>query len=39
MKWAGRLWNMLRSGRLDREIDEELDFHLASRADDNIARE
>jgi putative ABC transport system permease protein len=38
MKWAGRLWNTLRNRGLDGEIEEELQFHLTSRTQDNLAR-
>jgi predicted permease len=31
-----RLWNLVRKRRLDREIDEELQFHLDARTRDNI---
>src|SRR5262245_7561468 len=34
MSWIRRLINTLRRGSLDREIDEELQFHLESRAAD-----
>jgi predicted permease len=38
MGWVRRFWNMLRSPKLDQEIEEELEFHLLSRAEDNVAR-
>ncbi len=38
MGWMGRCWNMLRGRSLNREIEEELQFHLTSRAEDNAAR-
>ncbi|HXU46814.1 MAG TPA: ABC transporter permease [Thermoanaerobaculia bacterium] len=34
MSWLDRLGNLFRSGRLAREIDEELEFHLEMRARD-----
>jgi putative ABC transport system permease protein len=37
MGWINRLVNVFRKERLDRQIDEELEFHLAERARDNIA--
>jgi putative ABC transport system permease protein len=33
MSWFRRLWTTLRPGRVQREIDRELSFHLAERAD------
>ena len=33
MSWR-RLWNTVRPGRLKREIDREVAFHLAERTDD-----
>jgi predicted permease len=33
-KWIGRLWNVVRPNRLDREIERELSFHLLERADE-----
>jgi hypothetical protein len=35
MAWIDRLVNLLRGGRLDAEIDEELAFHLESLTRDN----
>ena len=32
MMWLRRLWNTLRPGRLNRDIDRELAFHMAERA-------
>ncbi len=37
MGWTNRLLNIFRKQRLSDEIDEELAFHLAARAQDNIA--
>src|SRR6478609_8025470 len=37
MGWIDRLVKVFRKERLDRQIDEELEFHLAERARDNIA--
>jgi len=34
MSWPRRLWNAIRSGRVSDDIDRELAFHLAERADD-----
>ena len=34
MSWLVRLWNILRPGRLERELDRELSFHLLERADE-----
>jgi putative ABC transport system permease protein len=34
MSWFGRLWNTIRPGRIEREIDREIAFHLAERIDD-----
>jgi predicted permease len=34
MNWLRRLWNTLRPGRLERDIDREMRFHLAERVDD-----
>ncbi len=36
MAWMNRLWNVIRSRDLDRELDEELRFHLEARIRDNI---
>lgn len=33
MPWYTRLRNVFRSGKVSREIDSELDFHLAERMD------
>ena len=33
MSWFARLWNTFRAGRVTRDIDRELSFHLAERAD------
>ena len=38
MSWLRRLSNTLRRGRLQREIDRELSFHLAERTDDLCER-
>ena len=37
MGWINRLLNVVRKDRLRDQIDEELEFHLAARARDNIA--
>ena len=34
MSWAGRIWNALRPGRVAREIDRELEFHLAKKIEE-----
>jgi len=34
MSWLGRLANVLRAGKLEREIRRELEFHAAERADE-----
>src|SRR5688572_10204579 len=34
MSWLGRLWNTVRPGRIERDIDREMAFHLAERIDD-----
>jgi putative ABC transport system permease protein len=34
MSWLRRLWNAVRPGKLERDIDRELAFHVAERADD-----
>src|SRR3954447_20351570 len=36
MSWSNRLRNLFRTSKLDREIDEELEFHLEARAQDNL---
>jgi len=36
MAWYNRLFNLLRSGRLSRELDREMEFHLAERTDDLV---
>ncbi|HET9384426.1 MAG TPA: ABC transporter permease [Gemmatimonadales bacterium] len=33
MAWLRRVWNALRPGRVERDIDRELSFHIAERAD------
>lgn len=38
MAWYRRLFNLVRSDRLSRDIDREMAFHLAERADDLVAR-
>jgi predicted permease len=38
MTWLRRLFNSVRSGRVERDIEREITFHLAERADD-LARE
>jgi len=34
MTWMRRLWNALRPGKVERDIDRELAFHVAERADE-----
>jgi putative ABC transport system permease protein len=34
MTWMRRLWNALRPGKVERDIDRELAFHIAERADE-----
>ncbi len=34
MAWLGRLWNVLRPSRLQRELESELSFHAQERADE-----
>ena len=34
MAWLGRLWNVVRPSRLQRELDRELSFHLSERIDE-----
>ena len=36
VSWFRRLSNLLRSTELDRELDEELQFHIDSRTRDNL---
>jgi predicted permease len=36
MAWMNRLWNLIRSRRLDRGLEEELTFHIEARTRDNI---
>ena len=38
MAWYNRLANLLRSGSLSREIDREMEFHIAERADELVRR-
>ena len=38
MSWFSRLTNVFRSGRLDRDLDAELEFHIEARTDDLIAK-
>jgi predicted permease len=38
MSWYRRLLNLMRSGRIARDIDREMDFHLAERTDELVAR-
>jgi putative ABC transport system permease protein len=38
MPWYSRLVNLVRSDRLSRDIDREMAFHVAERADDLVAR-
>jgi putative ABC transport system permease protein len=38
MSWISRLVNVLRSGRLDRDLDSELLFHIEARTDELIAK-
>ena len=38
MSWLSRLGRVIRPGRIDEELDEELRFHLEARADDLAAR-
>jgi hypothetical protein len=33
-KWLGRVWNTIRPGRLDRDLERELRFHLNERIED-----
>src|SRR5438093_479658 len=37
MSWIHRFSNLFRDGRLHRELDEELQFHLEARIRDNLA--
>src|SRR5687768_17841472 len=34
MRWLRRLWNTVRPGRVERDIDREMRFHLAERIDE-----
>jgi predicted permease len=34
MAWQHRIWNVLRPGRLQRDLDRELSFHIAERAEE-----
>lgn len=36
MPWITRLWNLLRTGRMNEDIAEELQFHLESRIRENL---
>ena len=36
MSWSNRFKNLFRTGKLDSEIDEELQFHLEARSRDNL---
>lgn len=36
MSWVERSWNLLRRGKLAKELDAELDFHLDARTRDNL---
>jgi predicted permease len=38
MSWISRLTNVFRSGRLDRDLDAELQFHIEARTDELIAQ-
>ncbi len=38
MSWLSRLTNVFRSGRLDRDLDAELEFHIEARTDELIAK-
>ena len=38
MSWVRRFVNVLRPARLGRDLDRELQFHIAERADDLVAR-
>ncbi len=38
MSWYRRLLNLMRSDRVARDIDREMDFHLAERTDELVAR-
>ncbi len=38
MSWISRLTNVFRSGRLDRDLDAELEFHIEARTDELIAK-
>ncbi len=37
MAWYQRVWNVLRSARLSRDLEREMEFHLAARRDELIA--
>ena len=37
MSWYVRLVNLVRSGRHSRDLDREIDFHIAERVDDLVA--
>jgi hypothetical protein len=36
MSWLSRVLNVVRRGRLNRELDEEIEFHLAARTEELI---
>ena len=38
MAWCSRIRNLFRSDDLSREIDREMEFHIAERTDDLVAR-
>jgi predicted permease len=38
MSWLSRLTNVFRSGRLDRDLDAELEFHIKARTEELIAK-
>ena len=38
MSWISRLTNVFRSGRLDRDLDAELEFHIEARTEELIAK-
>ena len=34
MAWHERFWNVIRSGRMQRDLERELAFHVTERADE-----
>jgi hypothetical protein len=38
MSWFSRLTRVFRSGRLDRDLDAEFQFHIGARIDELIAK-